>query len=425
MNFRATLLVVLSCLSGAAAVAPASADPIDLNQLQWNVASLIDQSREPYTENYPVNLPGQYFSPRDTRGMAISPDGRYLYLGYNASIQRDDGGLNPVDRQGEVRVIDLTKTGTDKFDTQMGTNRVLGNRGKAIAVDDVGRVYMVDKVTTGSNASRIDVYSADLSTQLFTITAPSTSMTWEGLAVTREAGGLMLYVSDRTLGTLSKVQLTESGADISAANPVVGFGTLGTKALAGASSLRNVEVDGSGNIWVASRDSDLLFRVSADGTVVQTAAINDPFDIGFNGTQVFVTHQNQKNISVFDIANFNSNNIAANTTSLVPPWAALSISPTGNTEAGLQGLLSGIVVIPGVGFYVGNEHGQTAGQKSIYGVTDAFSGNGFQDNFFDDNEPVFSALLPQAVPEPAAYVLALTGLVVFGGYARRQRQQAE
>jgi hypothetical protein len=251
-------------------------------------------------------------------------------------------------------------------------------------------------------------------------------MQWEGLAVTREGGQLKLYVSDRNLGTLEKIGLTETGGNLTLATPDTSFGPLGIKAIAGASSLRNVEVDGSGNVWVASSGNGTLFRVSPNGSVVQSAGgITNPFDIGFNGTQVFVTSQSGKNISVFDIANFNSNNIAANATTIAPPWAALSLSTTGNTEAGGPGLVSGIVVIPGVGFYVGNEHGQTAGQKSIYGVTDAFTANGFQDNFFDDNEPVLSALLPQAVPEPGAYVLAIIGLAAFGGYARRQKQQAE
>ena len=413
MNCRATLLVVLACLSIAGSVTSASAEPIDVSQLEWSVAALIDQSREPFPESEPVNLPGQFNSPRDMRGMAISPNGRYLYVGYNNSIA---GPLPDGDRQGEVRRIDLTVTGPNKFDTQW-SGRELGNRGKAIAVDDVGRVYLAD-------AGRIDVYNADLSSKLFTIDRPAnTNFNWEGVAVKREGGNLMLYVSDRQNGTLAKAQLTEFGATITAATPVASFGVGGIKLLANtAASLRNVEIDGNGNIWVAGKDNNTLYRVSPNGSVVQSATITNPFDIGFNGTQVFVTHQNQRVLSVFEISQFENNTIPTIASGIAPPWAALNIDSNGNEETQSPGLLSGIVVLPGRGFFLGNENGQTQGQKSLYGVTDLFSGNGFQDNFFDDNEPVFFAALP--VPEPAACVLALTALVAFGGYARRQKRHS-
>jgi hypothetical protein len=412
------LLCLFAGYSIATITASASAETIDVSQLQWSVASLIDQSRNPYSESQPATLPGQYFSPRDTRGMGISPDGRYLYLGYNNSQVRNDAGVLLTENNGEVRRVDLTATGPARFDTQWN-GRELGNRGKAIGVDDVGRVYLAD-------TDRIDIYNADLSTKLFTINRPLGSMQWEGVAVTREAGGLMLYVSDRANGTLSKAQLTESGATITGATPDATFGVGGILPIAlGTASLRNVEVDGTGNVWVAGRDSNLLYRVSPDGSVVQSAATTNPFDIGFNGTQVFVTHQNQRDISVFDISQFENNTIPVS--GIAPPWATLAIDANGNEETGKPGLLSGIVVLPGQGFYVGNEHGQTEGQKSLYGVTDSYSGTVggifYQDSQFDDNDPVFLASLP-AVPEPAAYLLALTGLVAFGGYARRQKQRA-
>ena len=416
------LPVVWTCLAVLLGSTAAQAEPIDPSLLQWSVAVLIDQSREPFPEAQPATLPGQFYTPRDMRGMAISPDGRYLYLGYNNSIVRNDAGAQLQDRQGEVRVVDLTVTGPDKFDTQWVT-RVTGQRGKALAVDDVGRVYMAE-------TNRIDVYNADLSTKLFTINRPVATMEWEGIAVSREGGNLMLYVSDRANGTLAKAQLTESGANITAATPVASFGVGGLMTLANAAaSLRNVEIDGSGNVWVAGRNNNTLYRVTPDGLTTTTAAITNPFDIGFNGTQVFVTHQNQRLVSIFDISQFESNSIPNLTAGIAPPWADLFIRDFGNIEAGNIGLLSGIVVIPGVGFYVGNENGQTMDQRSIYGVTDDFSSAPgsipfYQDAFFDDNEPVFLAMLPVPVPEPAAVLLAVMGLAAFGGYARRSRENA-
>ena len=406
----------LSLIPWACSWGSLQAEPIDPSKLQWSVAALIDQSREPFNEPTPTNRPGQFYSPRDTRGMAISPDGRYLYLGYNNSIVFGNNGLPITDRQGEVRRVDLTVTGPTMFDDQY-VSRVTGNRGKALAVDDVGRVYMAE-------TNRIDVYSADLSTKLFTINGLTGA---EGIALNREGGTLMLYNSDRALGTLSKRIISESGVNINSANLDTSFDGDGNLSLApGSASLRNVEIDGSGNIWVAGRNNQTLYRVSPNGTVVDSAFIINPFDIGFNGSQVFVTHQNQRVVSIFDISQFESNTIPLFTSGLAPPWAALGIDNNGNEETGDPGLLSGIVVLPGVGFYLGNENGQTENQHSLYGVTDSYSGfDGgifYQDVNFDDNEPILFAALP--VPEPAAIFLALTALAGFAGYARSQRRRA-
>ena len=65
--------------------------------------------------------------PRDNRGLAISPDGKFLYLGYNNALR-------------EVRKIDLSKA--DYTDATVARTTV--SRGKAIAVDDQGRVYLAD-----------------------------------------------------------------------------------------------------------------------------------------------------------------------------------------------------------------------------------------------------------------------------------------
>jgi len=400
----ATFLLAIAAL----AALPARAEKFDPNNLNWTVQILIDQSREPFPENPPATLPGQFFTPRDVRGLAISNDGRFLYAGYNNSKVRNDSGLLVEDRNGEVRMIDLTLSGQEApFVT-----RILGNRGKAIAVDDAGRVYMAE-------SDRVDIFSPDLSMKLFTVNSLTQT---EGVAVTREAGQLVMYTSDRTTGDLTKWNVTENGADVSAAAKDGGFGVGGDVSLAAANtaSLRGVEIDGAGNVWVAGFENNTLYRVSPDGTTIDTASINAPFDIGFNGDQVLVTHHTHdvgseeatdRKVSIFDIADFEVDGIGGGAL-VEPPWEDLKLDEiAGNDETGDTGALSGIVVTRH-GFYVANELGQTAGQKSTYGVTDQFSQNGFQDFFFDDNDPILYAL----VPEPGAILLAALAFAGLAGF---------
>jgi hypothetical protein len=64
--------------------------------------------------------------------------------------------------------------------------------------------------------------------------------------------------------------------------------------------------------------------------------------------------------------------------------------------------LSGIVVVPGKGFFVANEAGQTANQRSTYGRIDEHSdfvnGKMYRDVFEDDNEPILRATEVETAP---------------------------
>jgi len=316
-------------------------DNIDLDNLDWSVQILIDQSEIVF------DAP-QLSRPRDNRGLAISPDGGYLYAGYNNSLYPG----------GEVRRIDLTLSGN----VEPFVSRVTGVRGKSIAVDDVGRVYLAEGTT-------IQVYDPSLLTHLFTITDLNKT---EGVAVTRQDERLVLYNSDRTDGILEKRILTEDGDGISSATLDVSFGTNGSIILA--DNLRGVEIDNQGRVWVAGFGNDTVYRVSADGATVDSLSVSNPIDIGFDGQVVLVTRYTDRLISRFD-----ADSLASLGADLTVPWDNLELDSNGQ---GGDGALSGIVVIPGEGFYVANEAGQTLPFEEP-------PGSGI---VVDDNDPILFAI---------------------------------
>ena len=354
---------------------PARAAGLDLDGLSWSVQYMIDVSQSDFGQ-------AQSPEPRNNRGLAIDPTGRYLYAGYNDEY---------------VRRIDLTLSDyIDAADAQ-----VTGVRGKGIAVDDVGRVYLAE-------GTSVKVYNADLSTNLFNLTGLTKT---EGVAITRESGQLVLYNADRTDDNLKRWELTESGGGISAATQDLTFGGAGSVSVG--SDPRSVEVDGAGRIWVTSKDDDTLYRVSADGLTVNSVTVGTPQDVDFDGSTVLVTRYETRTI-----ARLNADTMLSLGTDITVPWAPMKLDPDGQSS---YGALSGLVVVSGEGFYVSNESGQTADERSTYGRVDANSGwdgaDYFTDLSNDDNDPIL-----HATPEPATMsLLALGGI---GMLARRRRQRA-
>jgi DNA-binding beta-propeller fold protein YncE len=320
---------------------PAEVDNIDLDNLDWSIQILIDQSETVFDDP-------QFTRPRDNRGLAISPDGGTLYAGYNNSLYEG----------GEVRRIDLSLSGN----VEPFLSRVTGVRGKSIAVDDVGRVYLAEGAT-------IQIYDPNLSTLLYTISDLTTT---EGVAVTRQEGQLVLYNSDRTNGTLEKRILSEDGAGISSVMPDGSFGANGVITLTG--NLRGVEIDNQGRVWVAGFGTNTLYRVSADGATVDSLSVENPIDIGFDGQVVLVTRYIDRLISRFD-----ADSLTSLGSDLTVTWEELGLD---SGEQNSDGALSGIVVIPGEGFYVAHEAGQTLPFEEPPG----------SEYYIDDNDPILFAV---------------------------------
>lgn len=219
-------------------------------------------------------------------------------------------------------------------------NRAFGLGAKAIAVDDVGRVYVAGQ-------ERITVHTSSLTGPIFEIPG---LVRCEGLAVTREAGELVVYSTDRTLGTLERRVLSESGGAITGA-VLSGLGGLGQLSVDPTGSLRNVKVDPSGRIWIVAYAGNRVYRLEPDGGSLVSTHVEQPFDLGFDGPYVLVTHDLAR-----DITRLDANTLAAVPPSAAPPWTNLGLVFDGQNHLGA---LTGLVVVPNVGFFVANESGSS------------------------------------------------------------------
>ncbi len=319
---------------------------------KWTVQYLVDNSRMVFGHS-------QKSLPRHTTGLALSPDGKYLYASYSHSFNRS----------GEVRRIQI-----DVADYERATIGLLaGVVAQGVATDDKGRVYI-------SDLNAIQVYDAGLETRLLRIPAGQPV----GVAATREGGQLVLYSSDAEDGTISRWVLKESGEGLASAM-LAGFGGSGVFKVPGVADLRGLKIDSKGHIWVVDVRANKVFRMKSDGKDLKSAEVKEPMDLAIDGDRVLVTRKTERAITVL---NYEMNLLG----NLGVPWEDLELSPLGNNR---QGILSGIVAVAGKGFFVANECGQTANQKSTYGRIDKDSdmvGNKlFRDIKNDDNEPILRA----------------------------------
>jgi hypothetical protein len=322
---------------------------------KWTVQYLVDNSQSVFGQSQKV-------WPRRNRGLALSADGKYLYAGYHHGAS---GG-------GEVRKIALSIT--DDFGR--ATVRTLaGPLGKAIACDDRGRVYI-------ANEGEVLIYDGSLEVMQHSVPLGNC----EGVAVTRENRELVLYATDRELGLLQRYALEEKGDNVAGAAPA-GFDGSGVVKIPNAGGLRGVEVDSKGTVWIADHEAGCVFRVSKDGKTTEKVDVPNAMDVALVGDRVYVSRGKDRLIAVLQQSDMQ---LLGN---LAVPWEELELSPAGNNRGGALG---GLVAIPGKGFFVTNESGQTAGQRSTYGRaddnTEIIGGTLYRDAFNDDNDPILRAL---------------------------------
>jgi DNA-binding beta-propeller fold protein YncE len=153
------------------------------------------------------------------------------------------------------------------------------------------------------------------------------------------------------------------------------LGGRGVVVIPGALDLRGLDVDAKGRLWVADVKGSRVHVVNPAGAVVNSIPFQRRIDVACDAGRIYVTQHMQRTITVLG----DDMNVLE---TLTVPWDELELSPSGNNN---YGALSGISVVPGSGFFVSNETGQTAGEKSTYGreddFTDLVNGKVYRDSF--------------------------------------------
>ena len=204
-----------------------------------------------------------------------------VYIGY---IQSSSGGRD-VHRHSPEAPYELINARGTSFEQP-----------KAIAVDDRGYVYTVNREGYGSNRSIIKVYSDDLSDAIATVVLGTYE--YGGAAIYRSGSQYYLYVTSEGNGTIYRFNVTNLDnifIDTS-------FGSYGSFRVPGGSNLRGITVDSDGTIFVADRNGGRVFRINADLTQTTPVAMTRPMDVALYKGRAYVTSYNGVNslIRVFD-----------------------------------------------------------------------------------------------------------------------------
>lgn len=298
----------------------------------WAVAHIVD------ADDVVVGL-NQSTAPRNNRGLALSPDERFLYLSYvlNKYLVRkiDLSVVDPADNHNAVVAQLILPSGSQPA--------------RDIATDDRGRVYL-------ALGDKIEIYNANLQTPpLHTISGFTAC---EGVAVRREKGKLAVYATDRLDKTLERFVLSDGAGEAIIPLRKGGLDGDGEVPIAGANSPAGLDIGKHGSIWIADAGKGKVYRVNAAGKTADSTVVERAMDVAIDTTrgEVFVSQYTRRTIKVLNI---NNGKIKR---TLAPPAAGLKVSLDGEARFGAlcgidvascpQALLSPRV-------YVANEKGRS------------------------------------------------------------------
>lgn len=301
------------------------------------------------------------------RGLAAAQDGT-LYYGH---IQNAYDGVLPG---GTLNIVHCTPSGS------IINYITVSAQPKALAADDRGYVY------AGAGGS-VNVYPGNLASLTKSI-AVSGATAIEGLTIDKEGANYFLYASNRSTGKVARYDITDID------NPVLdtlwaagGIYTLPT------TDLRGVAVDHDGNIWVADKANDLVYKIAADGLSYTSAIVDNPMDIAICPIYAYITCQegNQSTVEQLLMSDMSFQQSLYN--------------PMVNTGYANHYGFGGVDIIGGK-LYLTDED-----SWRIDGLT------GYGDPLTSYGDRIFSIDIPScAVPEPGTIAMILVGLGA--GFAR-------
>lgn len=250
---------------------------------------------------------------RSLRGLALSSDGGTLYGGF---IQKSQGsGVREYSLAGDpptgspggfLNVTNFAPSGDD-------------HQPKAVATDSRGVVYIgSSKDSTSGHNARVIVANANLTTSLMIpladvqsnpVSDPNgyTRERVEGLSVREVAGQVQLYASRHhgESAWLERYVVGGTGAGDATLTLDSTFGSGGRFAIHdvinGANALHGLEVADDGTIFVASRNTGTVYRISSDLSTVDVASVANAMDLALFDGRLFVTQYDGANSSIAEL----------------------------------------------------------------------------------------------------------------------------
>ncbi len=271
-------------------------------------------------------------SPRDVEALAVSANGRHLYLSYLLShdkrVVRKVDAADPANNHAAVLA---------QLQFPNGTVPVL-----ALATDDRGRVYI-------SLQTEIRVYDSNLNALLHTITGFTDC---EGIATRRESGKMSVYATDRADKTLERFELTEGLDETITAATKAGLDGDGEALIPNSINPRGVAIQSNGLIWVADNGANAVIRFYANGNFRGNTSVSKAYDLAIDASrnEVFVSQGTARTIKVLNVWNGQVKR------TLTPPGAALNLDIDGDLG---DGALTGIDVSACKRVFVANRRGRS------------------------------------------------------------------
>jgi hypothetical protein len=300
----------------------------------WSVAHIVDVDDVILGINQGATIQKSGM-PRRNRGLALSPDDRFLYLGYNTP-----------DNKRLVRKIDLSVADPAQNQHAVVAQLILPQGAETIrdiATDDRGRVYL-------ALGAKIAVYNSALHTvPLHTISGFAVCV---GVATRRENGKLVVYASDRADRTLERFELVEGDGETITSSSRAGLDGDGEAPIIGARSPRGLDIASNGTAWITDLGSGRVYRVNSTGQTVDSTGVKQAMDVAIDASrgEVYVSQYTLRTIKVLSLSTGKIKR------TLTPPAADLNVDLDG--ETGL-GALCGIDVASCKRVFVANEQGRS------------------------------------------------------------------
>ncbi|MGE0144954.1 MAG: hypothetical protein AB7I19_16900 [Planctomycetota bacterium] len=290
MNSSKRSSLAFSCAGGAILAAFASQATAQVN---WSLLA-----------DHPASA-----TTRSLRGIALDPTAPRLY-----------GGL--IQGSSTAGTRRYTLAGTPPVGTEAGFFNVTtqpfassaSHQAEAVVVDDRGWVYVASiKDSTSADNARIYVCTEDFATSTMIALADidfpgTTGETIGGIDVRNDGGNYQLYVTRfRSASDAPYVErYAIDGANVATAtlNLDTTFNGTGRYTLPGGSKLRGIDVAADGTMFVASRDTDRVWRIPASLSGETFATVTRAMDVALYGDYAYVTSYDGTNSAVveFDAA---------------------------------------------------------------------------------------------------------------------------